>query len=101
MTEEGRPTLEAGMLVALSVTPDTTPHTAPVGEIQAVDEHGVRITLMDWIVGTFTGSDLFVPWRNVEAAMVFTSEHSRELFGDDAARWQKRMKQILTPTKEQ
>ena len=83
------------MKVALSVTPDISPHFAPVGEIQAVDEQGVRITLMDWIIGSFVGSDLFIPWRNVEAAMVFTSEHAPELFGPEAVRWQESMKRIL------
>ena len=48
---------------------------APVGEVQAVDEYGVRITLMSFLTGGFHMYDYFIPWRNIEMMEVWTKDH--------------------------
>jgi hypothetical protein len=53
--------------------------------------YGVRITLADWIVGKPTGYDLFVPWTNLESALIATPAHSVRDFAKEAAKWKKRM----------
>lgn len=51
-----------------------------VGEVQAVDERGMRITHIDWLVGSFVGSDVFVPWREVREITIATPDHDVGLF---------------------
>ena len=83
--------LEPGFLVALTLRPDAAPLRCYVGEVQMIDERGIRVTLIDWLIGSCCGWDLFVPWEQVTSALVSTSEHDANGFGDDAARWQERM----------
>ena len=89
-SEEGSPVelLKPGWMVILVTTPGTSPHAVPNGEVQAVGDRGVRITLMDWLVGAPVGDDFFVPWRNIEAASVWTGEHSLKDFSRVVERWQ-------------
>lgn len=72
--------LEGGQLVVLSVRKDTMNSKDYVGQVQQVSEYGVRITLMDWIAGTFVGFDFFAPWTSIQSAMVATKDHDREGF---------------------
>ncbi len=67
--------LEVGFVVAL-VTDLPGGLQCFVGEVQAIDDLGVRITLVDWIVGMFNSRDLFVTWHHVLGASVWTEEHS-------------------------
>ncbi len=80
--------LEAGWWVALTLRPGAAPLRCYVGEVQAVDDRGVRITLVDWVTGRAVGNDLFAPWAEISAALVCTPDHDRGLFGEDARRWQ-------------
>ena len=91
MTDRPCDSLSVGMKVAISLSPGVAPIDAYAGDIQAIDEHGIRITLMDWVIGAFLGSDLFIPWRNLQAAMVFTEEHDLSRFAEAAANWQSAM----------
>ncbi|WP_329054082.1 hypothetical protein OG738_13565 [Amycolatopsis sp. NBC_01488] len=61
-----------------------------VGEVQELDDHGLRLTLIDWIVGTATGWDFYVPWDNVLGAHVATPEHDLRQFGEEAGQFQTR-----------
>jgi hypothetical protein len=54
-------TLVPGFWVALTLRPDAATGRAFVGQVQVVDAHGVRITLVDWLVGDASGWDLYVP----------------------------------------
>jgi predicted GIY-YIG superfamily endonuclease len=36
-----------------------------VGEVQAVDDLGIRVSSIQWMIGTFTGFDEWFPWSNV------------------------------------
>jgi hypothetical protein len=58
------------------------------------DEHGVRVTLMDWIAGDYVAQDMYVPWANIEMAYVATPEHT--LRRGQLGRWQEE----LDPTPE-
>lgn len=77
--------LEVGFVVAL-ITDLPTRTKCYVGEVQAIDDLGVRVTLVDWIIGDFCREDLFVPWVHLIGAAVWTEEHSIDR--GDLARWQ-------------
>lgn len=61
--------------------------SAYVGSVEAIDDHGLRLTLIQWSIGTFSGYDLYVPWRNVEMAYVATPDH--HLLDGQLGRWQR------------
>lgn len=79
-----------GYMAALVLRKDAAPLRCYVGEVQDVDEHGVRLTLVDWFVGTPSGWDFFVPWESITAALVATSDHDLDRFRDAAADFQQR-----------
>lgn len=89
--------LEVGYHVALSLKEGAAPLRSYIGEIQAVDATGIRVTLMDFFVGRAAGFDLFVPWSQLTAALVFTSEHNSENWigagrrPGEAGQWQEDM----------
>jgi hypothetical protein len=86
-------TLQKGFFVALTLRHGAAPLDVYVGQVQAVDERGVRITLIDWIIGTASGWDFFAPWASIESALVGTPDHSLP-FGDDAGKWQEQVKNV-------
>jgi hypothetical protein len=65
-----------------------------VGRVEELDDRGLRITLVDWIIGRFTGWDFFLPWDAITSVMVATPEHSTELFGDAASEFQIRCNEM-------
>jgi len=83
--------IEIGYWMAVTLPKDTAPLRCYVGQVQAVDEHGIRLTLVDWFAGRATGFDLFVPWSNIESALIATPDHSTEYFGQEAEKWQTAM----------
>jgi len=85
-------TIEPGFWVAVTLKKDSAPLRVYVGQVQEVDDSGIRLTLIDWLIGTATGWDLFVPWATLEAALVATPEHDVERFGEAGARWQEATK---------
>lgn len=80
--------LKVGYWVALTLRAETAPGRCYVGRISALDSRGVRITLIDWIIGRATGFDFFVAWDNLVSALIATPEHAMDEFGEAAARWQ-------------
>ncbi|EGK85120.1 hypothetical protein [Microcoleus vaginatus] len=82
-------TIAAGFWVALTLREGTAPLRSYVGEVQTVDGNGIRLTLIDWISLTLNGFDLFVPWSNIEAALIATPEHNSERFVEEAKAWPK------------
>ena len=88
----GKPqTLKPGWLVAVTLKPDTAPLRSYVGKIQAIDAQGIRIALVDWLVGMALGWDLFIPYSNLESALVATEDHDVNAFGEPAGKWQTQM----------
>ena len=81
-------TIAAGFWIALTLREGTAPLRSYVGQVQAVDTNGVRLTLIDWLIGNASGYDLFVPWLNIEAALIATPEHDADGFSKRAAAWQ-------------
>jgi hypothetical protein len=88
----GKTAQEAGLAVgygvALTLREGTAPLRCYVGQVQAVDEHGVRITLIDWLTGAANEWDFFATWDSITSALVATPAHATELFADAAAKWQ-------------
>ena len=85
-------TLQVGYAVALTLPEGVAPLRCYVGQIEVIDDLGLRMTLMDWVVGTFTSDDLFVPWSNIESCLVCKENHDLELFLEHSApKWQAHM----------
>lgn len=80
--------IEPGQWVALVLRPRSAPMRCYVGEVQAADERGVRLTLIDWVVGAACGSDFFAPWDQITSALVATADHDKGLFVREAVQWQ-------------
>jgi hypothetical protein len=83
--------IEVGYWMAVVLPKDTAPLRCYVGKVQAVDDHGIRLTLVDWITGMASNYDFFVAWRNLESALIATPEHSTHDFGQQAGQWQEAM----------
>jgi hypothetical protein len=98
VADDARPTLTPGWWVALTLRPDAAPLRVYVGEVQQVDEHGVRITLIDWLLGSATSWDFFAPWSMVASALVGTDKHHVERFGESASQWQSQMSRAEAET---
>ena len=90
------PPLTPGWWVALNVRRPIGGLACYVGQVQATTSRGVRITLVDWLTGAAGGYDVFVPWDNVDGALVATSDHDLEGFSDPAGRWQTRSSETST-----
>ena len=84
--------LQVGYAVALTLPEGVAPLRCYVGQIEAINDRGLRMTLVDWLIGTFTGNDLFVPWSNIESCLVCTDDHDLGLFLKyGAIKWQENM----------
>jgi hypothetical protein len=77
-----------GQVVALALHQPVAGLACYVGEVQAVDARGVRITLLDWTTGLFAGLNFFAPWTNVGGALVAAS--ANRLNGEELASFQQR-----------
>ncbi len=80
--ESSAKTIEPGFVVEVWTrdhNPEEDVHGF-VGEVQAVDERGIRIRLMDWVVSSFVGCDAFLPWQEVRQILIATPEHDRRTF---------------------
>jgi hypothetical protein len=86
-----------GFRVALALKEGSAPLRCYVGEVQVVDEHGVRLTLVDSLTGMFNSWDFFVPWSSITAALVATPDHDIEKFGKAAEDFRKRCASMSTP----
>ena len=83
---------EKGWHVALNLGTEITGSTTNVlvGEVQAVDARGVRITLMDWLLGMPTGNDFYAPWSAIRSSLIATDQHDLGMFLEEASKWQER-----------
>ena len=88
-------TIEVGYWIAATLKKDTAPLRCFVGQVAAVDERGIRVTLRDRSdvtpnYGHFVDYDLFIPWSNLESALIATP-HNANYFGNPAITWQDAM----------
>ncbi len=85
--------IKPGYYVAISLEPGTAPSSCYIGEVQAVDEYGIRINQVHWdddldVVVRHT-EDFFVPWIGVTSMLVCTEEQpTRRFIRDKATAWQ-------------
>ena len=90
----GKPTaVKAGFYIAVGLVPGTAPRCCYIGQVQAVDEYGVRINPVEWeekldVVHVHT-EDMFFPWVNISSMLVGT-EHQpeRRFVRDRGPAWQ-------------
>jgi hypothetical protein len=93
----GEPTLKPGWWVALTLKAGTAPQRSYVGQIQAIDARGLRLTMVDWLTGDPVSWDLFVSHENLESALVATDKHDLRAFGDPAGQWQEAIERGSEP----
>lgn len=91
MIENKINSLSPGMWVALGLRENVAPLRSYIGQIQSVDDRGVRITLVDFFTGMASSWDFFVTWQNITSALVATSDHAVQHFGDAAEKFQSSM----------
>jgi hypothetical protein len=89
--KKSTPTIEVGYWMAVTLPAGTAPLRSYVGQVQAVDDHGIRLTLVDWVMETATKYDLFVPWANLASALIATPEYDETGFVQEARNWQAAM----------
>jgi hypothetical protein len=82
--------LKPGYVVALVLKEGIAPMRCYVGEVQNVDDRGIRLTLVGWIIGAFLSWDFFAPWESITAALVATPNHDIKSFGEEAGEFQLR-----------
>jgi hypothetical protein len=87
----GIQSLHPGWWVALTLRADTAKLRVYVGQVQALDDRGVRITLIDWFVGSASSWDFFAPWDSIVSTLIATDEHEHAGFGEAASSWQSDM----------
>jgi len=80
--------LEVSWWVAVVLKNRVAPLRCYVGQIQAKEEYGIRITCVDWISGSASGQDLYLPLESIESALVATDDHDLKMFLEAAAKWQ-------------
>ncbi|MFN8096222.1 MAG: hypothetical protein U0599_29085 [Vicinamibacteria bacterium] len=80
--------LQVGWHVAVALREPVAGLACYVGEIQTLDEFGLRLTLVDWLTGAFSNWDHLIPWTNVLGAEVCTDKH--DLQGWNPGRFQTR-----------
>ncbi len=95
--ENARQTMKVGDWMAVGLPQDTAPLRCYVGKVQAVDGHGVRLTLVAWITGTATNDDFFVAWTNLESALIATPDHDTSDCGQEVSQWQEAMQKQEEP----
>jgi hypothetical protein len=88
-------TLAPGFWVAVTLRPGAAPLRVYVGRVQAVDERGLRLTLVDWSTGGADSWDVYAPWSEVTSMLIATADHATEGFGDAAQEWQERMQERM------
>ena len=81
-------TIEPGYVIAAVLKEGASTSRCYVGQVQAVDAQGIRLTHADWLTGSMTGFDYFIPWESLTAAMVATPEHDMGMFGEESALFQ-------------
>jgi hypothetical protein len=81
-------TLEPGLWVALTLRPNTAPSRCYVGQVEAVDDKGVRIRLVDRLSTKAPGTDFFTTWESISAALVAPAFADLDLWWVEALKWQ-------------
>jgi hypothetical protein len=87
--------LAAGCVVALALREPIGDCACYVGEVRAVDERGVRITLVSWSSHKFDGLDFFAPWTNILGMHLATQDYDHSQVWEQFAELQRSHHQHL------
>lgn len=82
--------IEPGYWVGLALSEAVSGSRYWVGQVQHVDERGVRVTLVDWLTGTASGWDFYAPWSNILGVHIATPDHDISGFAESAGQFQSR-----------
>ncbi len=89
-------TIQPGYCVAVHLVPETAPEHCYIGQVEAVDEHGIMINMVHWdekldMLGGYTES-LFIPWCNINSILISTERQpTRRFMTDRGRKWQARV----------
>ena len=101
MTAPHDPTLVKGYLVGVALREPVAEQRYYVGELQATDALGIRVTGVDWFIGETVGFDQWFPWSNVLGLRdIATPEHSAKNWLDTQANSQRRHNGDPEPERE-
>ncbi|MCT7958498.1 hypothetical protein [Laspinema palackyanum] len=50
-------------------------------------------TLLDRVMGSFCAEDVFIAWKHIQSALVATQKDDVDLFLDQAALWERNIKE--------
>jgi hypothetical protein len=93
-------TIQPGYCVAVHLVPETAPDNCYIGQVEAVDDHGIMINMVHWddkldMLGGYTES-LFVPWSNINSILISTERQpTRRFMTDRARKWQARVEDMF------
>jgi hypothetical protein len=89
-------TIQPGYCVAVHLVPETAPENCYIGQVEAVDDHGMMINMVHWdekldMLGGYSES-LFIPWNNINSILISTEKQpTRRFMTDRARKWQARI----------
>jgi hypothetical protein len=89
--------VQVGYWAAVALQPNAAPLRCYVGQVEAIDSRGVRLTLVDWLSGTPSGWDVFAPWEQITSMLIATPAHDVPAFREAAGTWQTRMNDLGKP----
>ncbi|TVT50729.1 hypothetical protein FNH05_15295 [Amycolatopsis rhizosphaerae] len=75
--------LVPGYWVRLTLREPVGEEKRPVGQVEYVDEHGIRLSLLDGVTGEAESWDFYAPWTNVLGAVVATPNHDVRRFVEE------------------
>jgi hypothetical protein len=99
-------TIEVGYWIAVTLKKDTAPLRCFVGQVKAVDQLGIRVALRleERLISSvdrvdfhktnyelFHGYDVFIPWSNLDSALIANSDRMLSGFSPAANKWQDSM----------
>jgi hypothetical protein len=89
-------TIEVGYWISATLKKDTAPLRCFVGQVRAVDQRGISVTLRNIAdetmnYGLFYQFNVFIPWSNLESALIATPHDYLGTFSLAASKWQDAM----------
>ena len=92
--------IQPGYCIAVYLVPNTAAECCYIGIVEATDDIGILINLVHWddkldMVGGYSES-LYVPWKNVNSALISTEQQpTRRFMADRAPKWKRDVENSL------
>lgn len=83
--------IEPGQWVLIFLQDSIAPWASVCGEVQAVDDNGIRVTIIDWSTRKSEFWDFFVQWVDIRSVIIATPQHDIEQFKEYALEMQMRL----------